>query len=210
MKRSPEDLESIVGRCRIGDQRAWSQLIDHFQGLVFSSIRRCRLPEDDAAEVFHSTFVALFQHLDRIDEPKAIGRWLVTTAMRDAIRRFHSIKKQATDAMSQFGEGAGFDLPSEENLEDEVVQREEAHAARLALAKIDTRCQELLRALYSEEESSYQEITARLGITMGSIGPTRARCIEKLRKVLKQDGFFEDVSESGRGDSLSVGKRTTQ
>ena len=185
------DLNSLLNRCRRGDAAAWRDLVDRFQGFVYSIPKRMRLSDEDCADVFQSTFVALYRHLDRIESSSALPKWLGVTASREALR-----VKRLSSRMALVAEGET-DRPLEDVLADEDMSAEqEALAAcdslvvRQAVQSLNERCAKLLHALYLGPERPYQDVSASLGIPIGAIGPTRARCLEKLRKKLMDAGFF--------------------
>ncbi|HEY0868397.1 MAG TPA: sigma-70 family RNA polymerase sigma factor [Fimbriimonas sp.] len=183
-----EDLERLVDRCRQGDDRAWGTLVDRFQALVYSIPRRYGLQEDDAADVFQATFQTLLQNLDRIESARALPRWLAVTASRESLR----IKRISGRAES------GGDLPLDEILSSEeksaeagAIEADLAFRLRQGLSEMQEKCRSLLSMLYFEDGVSYETISDKLSMPIGAIGPTRARCLEKLRKILGGKGFFE-------------------
>jgi RNA polymerase sigma factor (sigma-70 family) len=180
MKRNDKQL---ILDCRRGDQTAWEVLVHRYQRLIYAVPRRAGLDEDQAAEVFQEVFTTLFQKLDDIDDPERLHAWLVTAARRKtwrSITRNRQMLERTGDSEDQDEEL--FDVPDDAPLADEMmVQLEEQHRIRLALDRLDQRCQDLLRMLFYEDEvPAYSVIAARLGTPEGSIGPTRARCLEKL------------------------------
>jgi RNA polymerase sigma factor (sigma-70 family) len=179
------ELQRLLERSRSGDADAWSMLVAKLQGLVYSVPRRYRLDEDDAGDVFMTTFQALHRNLDRIESGRALPRWLATTAARESLR-LARLKSRTTS-----------DVPLEEivaeedaSAEAEAVRSDDALRVRRALTQMAARCRDLLGALYADEETPYAEIAARLGVPIGAIGPTRARCLDKLRRTLESEGFF--------------------
>lgn len=195
MLREPDedDLSGLLARCRKGDARAWSELVDRFQGYVYSIPRRMGLGEDDCADVFQTTFIALHRSLERIEAAAALPKWLGVTASREAVRL------RRLKARNPASENVGVDertledvlADDERSAEVEAVAACESRMIRLAVGKLNDRCAKLLTALYLEDDPAYQEISERLGIPVGAIGPTRARCLDKLRKELAEGGFFD-------------------
>lgn len=188
MERSDEEL---VLACRRGDERAWEALILRFQRLVYSIPRRAGLDEDLAAEVFQGVFATLVEHLDRIGQPARVGAWLVTTARRETWR----VSRRERGAWSwpageADGEHEAEQVPDGEPLPEETLLRlEEQHRMRTAVAALDDRCRRLITLLfYRAEPPPYAAIAAQLGVPEGSIGPTRARCLQKLRRLLESRG----------------------
>jgi len=180
----------LIERCRRQDAQAWSELVDRFQALVYSVARRHGLQTDDAEDVFVTTFQNLLRSIDRIESGAALPRWLAVTASRESLKLIR-ISARTTDLD---GDGMTLDeIVADEEIraEQSAIEADEAFRLRSALEKIGDRCRELLRMLYFEGDPSYQEIGTTLGMPVGAIGPTRARCIDKLRAVLKTEGFFE-------------------
>ncbi|HXH59939.1 MAG TPA: sigma-70 family RNA polymerase sigma factor [Fimbriimonadaceae bacterium] len=203
------DLARLVGRCRAGDPRAWDVLVDRFSNLVFSICRRVGLSHADAEDATQTVFLRLFQNLDRIDEPEALAGWLSVTTSREALR----VKRIAGRTVNLDAEDRGLEetLVAEEEAADEVASvAESVFTVTNALETLRKKCQDLLRALYLEDEPSYTEISTRLGIPIGSIGPTRARCIETLRSNLAKAGFFEEDVSKGAGSGSEAKSDETQ
>lgn len=178
----PSD-EALVLACRQGDAVAWETLVRRYQRLIYSIPRRAGLNDDLAAEVFQRVFAILVEKLAAIEQPDRIAAWLVTTARRETWRL--SRREVATLAFGD-DEDEALALPDGAPPPDEVLLRMEAqHIVRTAVAALDERCRTLLTLLfYCAEPPPYTEIAAALGASAGSIGPTRARCLEKLRRLL--------------------------
>src|SRR5262249_18875035 len=150
--------------------------------------RRTGLDEEQSADVFQRVFATLVEHLDRVENPALIGAWLATTARHEAWRfsRRERSARVSRDSQSQAG-----DLVDEGSSLDDILMRlEEQHKVRTAVGALDERCRTLLILLfYRPDPPSYAEIAATLGASEGSIGPTRARCLQKLRRLLDEMGF---------------------
>lgn len=182
------DLE-LVSACRSGDPLAWEKLIRRYQRLIYAIPLRAGLNEDEAADIFQDVFATLFQKLNDIEEPERIHAWLVTTARRKTLRVMskaqalapsHSIADLSADDAATIQDAAP--LPDEQ-----LLMLEEQQRIRTAVSSLDERCRKLLEMLfYRQNPSSYAEIAATLGIPEGSIGPTRARCLEKLLQRLQK------------------------
>lgn len=185
----PSDKE-LLAACRRGEETAWEELIHRYQRLIFTIPRRAGLDEDQSADVFQEVFATLLRKLDDIDDPERLHAWLVTTARRITWRVIS--KAQLSISVDDYSEALEERLaatPDNAALADEVLLRlEEQHRVRRALTRLDERCQKLLKLLFYESEPlSYAEIAALLGTSEGSIGPTRARCLEKLLRLLESD-----------------------
>lgn len=180
----PTDIELVNG-CRKGDADVWRMLVERYQRLVYSIPRKAGLDAAQSDDVFQHVFAALFEHLERIEQPERLGAWLVITAKREAWR----LAKQNRNAYALSTDDETEDKPllDENPLPDEIAERLlEQHQIRMALAQLDERCRKLLDALYYRDEPpSYAVLAQSIGIPEGSVGPTRARCLEKLRRNLE-------------------------
>jgi len=180
------DLQ-LVSACRQGDQLAWEKLVRRYQRLIYAIPRRAGLSEDQAAEIFQDVFTTLFEKLDDIEEPERLQAWLVTTTRRRTLRTISQMPAtlRLDDAADDLARTAEM-LRDESPLPDEqLLVLEEQHRIRTAVAQLDERCQTLVRLLfYQSEPPSYAEVAEVLGVPEGSIGPTRARCLGKLLRIL--------------------------
>lgn len=181
------DLQLVLA-CRRGDQLAWEKLIRRYQRLIYAIPRRAGLDEDHAAEIFQDVFTTLLQKLNDIQEPERLQAWLVTTARRRTLRTISKIHSRPELASSDESTDDAVRIPDETPLPDEqLIILEEQQQVRMALSILDPRCRTLLQMLfYRPEPASYAEIAAALGIPEGSVGPTRARCLGKLLRLLEK------------------------
>jgi RNA polymerase sigma factor (sigma-70 family) len=182
------DVTQLVQAAVAGDHRAWEHLVDRYMPLVRSVIWSFRLPDKDAEDANQMVWLALVESLGRIREPRALPGWIVTTTRRECIgvqrRSRQSVPVDfcadnccADDAVSVVVE---LDF-------DETTWRAERHAALLrGLAELPPRQRDLLVLLLSDPPLSYDEISALLGIPKGSIGPTRARAMRRLRDSMRE------------------------
>lgn len=189
MFQRESDLTALIERCRAGDSAAWEVLVDRFADFVYSVAKRYRLNSDDADDVFQQTFQALHQSLNRIENPETLPKWLAVTASRLSLK---AVRIQQRTTPLQSGEADLTEVLEAEDASAEAsaLQACEAEELHVALVKLGGKCQSLLQMLYLVEDSSYQSVSDSLGIPVGAIGPTRARCLEKLRKILVEGGFF--------------------
>ncbi|WP_091238624.1 RNA polymerase sigma factor [Klenkia soli] len=163
-----------------GRPAAVEDLVRLLTPVLWQVARGCRLPADDAADVVQHAWVALVRSAVSIAEPRAVGAWLVTTVRREALRRV------ATGGRTV---GAGDDVldrladPAPPP-EDVVVAGAEAHRLWQAVRTLGARCQELLRVVAFDRRPDYAALSERLGMPVGSIGPTRGRCLARLRAAL--------------------------
>jgi RNA polymerase sigma factor (sigma-70 family) len=184
----PSD-ERLLKDCRSGDAGAWEALVNRYQRLIYAVARRAGLDRDQSAEVFQEVFTTLLEKLDDITQPERLHAWLVTTARRKTWRlmmREGRLRSPAATAGEE-DEDELEALPDNAALPDEALIRlEEQHRVRRALSALDERCRKLLTLLfYSPEPLPYADVAAAIGAKEGSIGPTRARCLQKLLRLLE-------------------------
>jgi RNA polymerase sigma factor (sigma-70 family) len=174
----PSNAELLAGVAK-GDSAAWRQLVDRFSGLVWSVARATCPDPSAAADVSQTVWLRLAEHVDRIREPDRLGSWLATTARHEAIRVSKlSRRMQPSDDLALEYDATAV-LPGEGIEDAEVVG-----AVREAFERLNERCRELLRLLTAEPRLDYQTISAMTGRPIGSLGPTRARCLDQLRALL--------------------------
>jgi RNA polymerase sigma factor (sigma-70 family) len=194
------DAGQLVTRAADGDEAAWQRLVELFSGLVWSVTRAFRLANSDAADVFQTTWLRLAEHIRRIDHPDRVGAWLATAARRECLQYLRSSGRAIpTDDLDRLEGRPVLDNPAEEALlEAEREQEDAARAVALwrAVDKLPARCHELLRVLMASPPPSYAEVAAALGLPVGSIGPTRARCLQTLREKLAASGIRDGLSPS--------------
>jgi RNA polymerase sigma factor (sigma-70 family) len=170
----------LVTRARNGDRSAWDALVDRYSRLIWAICRRYQLDRTDAEDVCQAVWLRLVEQLDNLREPAALPGWLVTTTQRECYR-----VKRAGCRLA-----AGGQVPDAENLpdeqavaaDDELLVAERYAALRVAFSHLPFSCQQLLALLIADPPISYAEISARLGIPIGSIGPNRSRALERLRR----------------------------
>lgn len=189
-----QDADLILA-CRRGDEEAWATLVARYQKLIYTIPRRAGLDEDQCADIFQQTFQTLFEHLDRLAEPERVRAWLVTTARRatDRTKERAARWQPLPEASDQNAENTDArDLLDPTPLPDQLlIELEDQHIVRTTLLTLEERCRRLLTMLfYAEERLPYGEIAAALGISEGSIGPTRNRCLQKMRNLLRDIGFL--------------------
>jgi len=184
-----ESDEDLLRLCRGGDEAAWERLISRYQRLIYTVPRRAGLDEDTAAEVFQEVFMTLYEKLATIEQPERLHAWLVTTARRKTwrmITRDRPLKSLGAEADNDVATLLD-KLPDDAPLADKaLLQLEREHLVRAAMLALDERCQQLLTLLfYTDEPPPYADIARLIHAPEGSIGPTRARCLEKLLRQLK-------------------------
>lgn len=190
---SKAEDSALVRACQKGEAAAWEALVNRYQRLIYAVPRRAGLNDDQCADVFQRTFALLFQHIDRIEQPERVRAWLVTTARRETlrlIRKDGQLQPLPGEAGDGEAETAGVLLDPTPLPEEALLQLEEQHLVRAGLMKMDERCRQLITLLfYHPEPMPYDQVAAMVGVPVGSIGPTRARCLQKLRRLLKESGF---------------------
>jgi len=179
VERQTVPIPDLLDACRRGDTEAWDAVLDRYERLVYAIACREGLSKEDAADVTQTTFEALLAQLDRIRDDTQISSWLMTVARRQAWRvrndRNRHLPVEATT----------FDNP--ENSTDPVADHHVALWVYGGLSELDPRCRDLITALYFDPGTpSYAEVASRLGRPVGSIGPTRARCLKRLRGILEE------------------------
>jgi RNA polymerase sigma factor (sigma-70 family) len=184
----PSEIGSLTRAAASGDADAWLGLVERFSGLVWSVTRRYRLGPADAADVFQTTWLRLAEHLGRIENPERVGAWLATTARHESLMVARAAARiLPTDDATIFDRGhIDEHSPERAVLDAEQAVWDSERAARLwcAFDQLSARCRELLSVLMASPPPSYLEVAAALDVPVGSIGPTRARCLQRLRERL--------------------------
>ena len=170
----------LVTCARNGDKQAWDALVERFAPLIWSICRRYRLDDADAADVSQNVWLQLVDHLDKIQDPAALPGWLATVTRRECL---HILGRNVTSPAA----GNVIDaetIPDEQDAtaEQELLAAERHAALREALGDLPPSGQQLILLLLQDPPLSYADISARLGVPVGSIGPTRRRCLDKLRR----------------------------
>ena len=173
------DRELILA-CKAGRVGAWDGLVAKYERLVFSIPRSYGLSREDAADVSQATFIALIHGLDSLTEESNVKAWLATVARRHTWRLMERGRREGTGREEDLADSPW--LLGDERISErwETIDWLDA-----GLSEVGEPCQKLLRALYLDaSEPSYAEISERLGMPVGSIGPTRARCLRRLKAIL--------------------------
>lgn len=171
------DVERLVRAAADGDDAAWGDLVERFEALVWAVVRSYRLSSADAADVVQCTWLKLVQHLGDLRNPAAVGGWLATTARRECVRLIQASKQQVPCGDDMLQRAA-----DEPPLDADLLRRERDGVLWRAVNDLRPEDQALVRMLAADPPPSYSEIGAALGMPTGSIGPTRARCLQRLRK----------------------------
>jgi len=176
----------LIQSCRQGDEQAWKQVVSEYKRLVFSIPLNYGLNQHDAADIAQLTFLMLMQGLDNLNEESHLGGWLATVARRNT---WHVIERRRR-------ENVGNEALSENiHLLDEASEREKERWELInwlndGLSQLDEPCRALLQALYFDpQQPSYSDVAERFGLAVGSIGPTRARCLGRLKEIMAKDNI---------------------
>jgi RNA polymerase sigma factor (sigma-70 family) len=170
----PADLVAAV---RAGDETAWVALTQRFTGLLWSVARGMNMSTEDAADAVQTTWLRLVERLDDIREPERVGGWLATSVRRECL----AILRRRRDV----GIPDSLEMPADEEPPDAGLLRDERDAELwTAMRRLPPRCGNLLRLLITDPPPTYLDVSDTLQVPIGSIGPTRARCLALLRRML--------------------------
>jgi RNA polymerase sigma factor (sigma-70 family) len=169
----------LVLRARDGDERAWNALVERLTGLAWAVARAHGLGRDDAAEVNQVVWLRLVEHLDRLHEPDRVGAWVASVARNESRR---VLRRSGREVVITF-DADQIDLRSEP-VDQSLLRRERDGELWEAFARLPVRCRTLLRVLMAQPRPGYAEVAAALDMPVGSIGPTRMRCVAQLRQLV--------------------------
>ena len=176
----------LVKECLAGNEAAWAQLIDKYKALIYSIPVKYGLPAHDAADVFQATCTELLVRLPELREPRALPKWLMQVAHHECYRW----KRQQQRVISRDGEP---DLPEPEIpaiAESVVQQTQEEQMLREAMNVLSPQCRRLVELLFfATPARPYANVAKELGLAVGSIGFTRQKCMDRLRRQLDELGF---------------------
>lgn len=186
------EVAALAQAAAAGDSAAWDGLVDRFGGLVWSIARGFRLSPADAADVSQTAWLRLVENLGRLRDPGSVGAWLAQTTRHECLRTLRRANRV---------------LPIGDDALDPPDEREPAAYAQLlrsernatlwrAFAGLPDRCQLLLRLLTADPVPTYEQVAAATDIPAASIGPTRSRCLERLRRRLQASGIDSDDGDS--------------
>ncbi len=173
---NPEPVVDLVAAVQAGDQQAWQRLVERFTPLVGSVCRRFTLAQHDREDVAAGVWLRLLEHVHRLREPAALPGWIATTTRNECLAVLRA-QRRTTPTEWTF-EPSDPAQPPETELFGELRRQ----ALREAFGQLSERCRELLGMLFADPPLSYEAISGRLGVSMGTIGPTRIRCLERLRR----------------------------
>jgi len=196
--RDDSSVIALVARAAGDDQQAWDELIERYAPLVWAICTRYRLSSHDIEDVGQSVWLLLVEQLGKLREPAALPGWLATTTKRECIRVVTATRKS-----QQLGSTVDDALVADKRaIDEEILVAERNAALRTAFAELPPHGPHLLAMLFRDPPYSYSEISATLGIPIGSVGPQRARCLERLRQSPALTAFGESefsISSPGGG-----------
>jgi len=173
-------VADLVTRARDGDKQAWDGLVERYAPLIWSICVRHRLGRMDAEDVGQSVWLQLVDQLDKIREPAALPGWLATATRRECLRVLRMVHGSRTARYAPDAESMADDRAAA--ADQDLLAAERRAVFREAFARLPACDQQLIAALIEDPPVPYAQISARLGIPVGSIGPTRRRCLDKLRR----------------------------
>jgi RNA polymerase sigma factor (sigma-70 family) len=186
----PGELTELVARASQGDAAAWNALVERFSSLLWAIARGHRLGQEDAADVVQNTWLKLLDHLDTVAQPEALAGWLSTTARHECLG---ILRKKGREHLVRDDDLATSAVDEQVLALDTALLDDERDAELWScFVQLPQRCQVLLRALMASERPNYKAISASLEISVGSIGPTRMRCLDKLRDLVGESGYVFD------------------
>ncbi|MBL0088481.1 MAG: sigma-70 family RNA polymerase sigma factor [Ideonella sp.] len=187
---SDDDLMELVVGCRAGDNAAWAALVQRFQRLVYAVVCRMGLDEHDAADVFQTVFERLQKHLPTLKDPARLRAWVVTTAKREGLLQRQRARRMVSMTVVESDDGLGlgeWDVPDEALVPEQLLSHlQQLDRLRQAIEQLEPRSRRMIELLFSDEDQRlpYEDIARQLGMPMGSLGPTRQRCLDRLRRIL--------------------------
>ena len=164
----------LIAACLAGEAAAWEALILRYQRLIFHIPLRMGFTQADAEDIFQNVSLKLCLHLSELRDTERLAGWIAQVARQEGLRL---LRRKPTTGLEDAEALADEHLPDED-----LLAAEQAHFVRQALERLPEKCQRLLGLLYADEATPYAEISQQLGIPVGSIGPQRARCLERLKK----------------------------
>jgi RNA polymerase sigma factor (sigma-70 family) len=191
-----EGVADLVRAASEGNQPAWDRLVDLYSGLIWSIARGHGLSHSDAADVSQTTWLRLVEHLGRIRQPERLGGWLASTARHECLR---VLRRSAWQ--TPLGGEADLDALAPGHAvtssgEEVLLAVERDAALWRALGELSPRCRLLIRVLLAEPRPSYEAVAEALDMPVGSIGPTRARCLDRLRQNAELAGVATEAEST--------------
>ena len=176
-------VASLVARAGEGDGRAWEELVGRFGGMIAATGRRYGLTPADVAELQQTTWLRLVENLHKIEQPERVGGWLATTARRESLQLLRRASKYHSGGDQMLANMPDRHLPEPDA---RPIAEERDAVLGAAWGRLKPRCQELLNLLVTDDPMGYKDLSQLLNMPIGSIGPTRARCLEHLRRLISE------------------------
>jgi RNA polymerase sigma factor (sigma-70 family) len=200
--RDDPSVVALVVRATEGDQRAWNEIVERFAPLVYAICTRYRLGSHDIEDVGQTVWLLLVEHLDKLREPAALPGWLATTTTRECLR---VVKAASRSEWRGSGQDDSLQFVDNRAIDEEILMAERNAVLRELFAELPVRCQQLLSMLMSDPPDSYATIHEALGIPIGSIGPQRARCLDRVRRssafIALDEGEIAGNIRGGKADA---------
>jgi RNA polymerase sigma factor (sigma-70 family) len=175
------DVVDLVRRAAAGERWAWERLVDQYSRLIWAITRDFKLVESDAADVAQVTWLRLLENIHKIENPDRVGSWLATTARNECLRCLANRKRVVLAEDEDVLQSAAPETPE---IDERLLLEERAEQVREAMTRLPLRWQRMLDMLMADPPVSYAEISDQLGLPVGSIGPTRSRCLARLKVLL--------------------------
>jgi RNA polymerase sigma factor (sigma-70 family) len=188
-RKEQDSVEACVRLARGGDPEAWREIVQGFEGMLRAVVAGHRLPSADAADVVQTTWLRLAENIDRLQDPSRIGAWLATTARRECLRTLRRRAREFPE--EQPPEPLDRDVAP---IDQPLLVTGRNTGLWSAFARLPARDQRLLQLLVAEPPRSYESIAAALEMPIGSIGPTRRRALERLRRELERSFRLDDLA----------------
>jgi RNA polymerase sigma factor (sigma-70 family) len=163
-----------------GDEQAWTEIVERYRGLVSAVVRSYRLQDADAHDAEQRTWLRLVEHRDAVRDPERLGGWLATTASRECLRIFRESRAVVTDELDAVAD-------PHRTVEDQVVDADTVSRLWMIVSALPPRGRTIMMELFAEEPRSYAEVAQATGIPIGSLGPSRARLIDRVRRSFDSD-----------------------
>ena len=176
------EVAGLVRRAADGDRQAWDRLVDQYARLIWSITVDFKLTESDASDVAQTTWLRLLEHIHRIEYPDRLGSWLAATARNECLRSLAARKRVVLADNEEVLTGVVASAPE---VDERILADERDQVVRDAMSRLPKRWQRLLELLMADPPTSYADISSELDLPVGSIGPTRGRCLAQLRVLLQ-------------------------
>jgi RNA polymerase sigma factor (sigma-70 family) len=193
-----DEIADLLARASSGDQTAWDRVVARYAGLLWAVARGFRLDAADAADAVQNTWLRLVENLDRITEPDKLGSWLGTTVRRECLQVLRRAGRETTGPGPELLGAVPDPAPP---VDERLLLRERDAALWRTLSTLSDQCRRLLRVLMASPPPSYADVAVALDIAIGTIGPARQRCLDRLRRAAAAEELLAGPG-ADRGGSL--------